>query len=143
MLEIVTGEMPSAAKKMLWQEHRLRWRNDTGAALLRDGVCYAWAGLDKVEEDVYYAHITRDFNNVFADIPEERWSEIQDWGTYEIFKWIFGDLGCKKMISDRRENSTRANEVVARMRNGKWTEDHLEFKAEDIVLNPTAKPDFV
>jgi hypothetical protein len=143
MVELITGEMPSAAKKMLWQKHKLKWRNDTGAALLRDGVCYAWVGLDEVEEGVYYCFLVRDFNNVFSDIPKERWSEIQDWAIYEIFKWIFGDLGCKRLIADRRPNSTIASGIVDRFRNGKWTGDHLEFKAEDMVLNPTAKPDFV
>lgn len=143
MLSIVTGEMPVAAKEMLWQAHRLRWRNDIGAALLRDGACYAWAGLDEVEEGVYYAHLTRNFGNVFSDVPREDWTVIQDWGTYEIFKWIFTDLGASRIYTDRRPNSVKIIPVVERMRNGEWIENRVEFKAEDIVLNPVAKPDFV
>ncbi len=143
MLELITGDMPDEAKKMLWQAHGLRWRNELGAALLRDGECYCWAGLDTTEADGYFAHITRNFGAVFADIPQDRWSEIQDWGTYVIFDWIFNGLKAKRIHSMARQHSHLAQETVARMRNGQWTDKTWECKAEDVVLRPTSKPDFV
>jgi len=144
MLEIVTGEMPLAAKKMLWQAHGIRLRNEIGAALLRDGVCYAWAGLDPVDaEDEYFCYLVRDFGHVFYDIPRDRWSEIQDWGTFVIFDWIFNGLEAKRITTQQRENSTLVNAAVDRMRNGQWQGKTWECKAEDMVLHPAPKPDFV
>ena len=143
MLDIVTGEMPPAAKKMLWKAHRLNWRSETGAALLRDGVCYAWAGLDKVGDGEYYCFLVRDFNNVFSDIPKERWTEIQNWGTYEIFNWMFNELKASRVYTERREHSTRVVPATERMGNGEWKEHTWECKAEDVVLTQVRKPDFV